>query len=108
MESCNRVKGVNGRLAQGEDEAKKICKQYFEDLYNIDTQEEVAAPMCDFDGIQRGNYFGGEPIGRDEVEMRVGKLENGKAAGKDEITGEMIKGGGEGLVDWIWRLCNGL
>ena len=38
--------------------------------------------------------------------MRVGKLKNGKAAGKDEITGEMIKGGGDRVVDWIWRLCN--
>ena len=36
--------------------------------------------MCGFDGIRRGNYFGGEPIGRDEVEVRVGKLKNGKAA----------------------------
>ena len=38
--------------------------------------------------------------------MRVGKLKNGKAAGKDKITGEMIKGGGDRVVDWIWRLCN--
>ena len=34
--------------------------------------------------------------------MRVGKLKNGK----DEITGEMLKGGGDRVVDWIWRLCN--
>ena len=40
------------------------------------------------------------------VEVRVGKLKNGKAAGKDEVTGEMIKGGGDGAVDWIWRLYN--
>ena len=32
---------MDGRLAQGEDGARKICKEYFEDLYNIDTQEEV-------------------------------------------------------------------
>ena len=31
--------------------------------------------------------------------MRVGKLKNGKAAGGDEITGEMIKGGGDRVVD---------
>ena len=30
--------------------------------------------MCGFDGIQRGNYFGVESIGRDEVEVKVGKL----------------------------------
>ena len=29
-----------------------------------------------------------------------------EAAGKDEVTGEMIKGGGDRVVDWIWRLCN--
>ena len=39
-------------------------------------------------------------------EVRLGKLTNGKAAGKDEITGDMIKNGGDGVVDWIWRLCN--
>ena len=33
------------------------------------------------------------------------KLKNGKAAGKDEVTGKMIKGGDERVVDWIWGLC---
>ena len=37
--------------------------------------------------------------------MRVGKLKNGKAAGKD-ITGKMIKCGGDRVVDWILRLRN--
>ena len=31
----------------------------------------------------------------------MGKLKNGKAAGKDEITGEMIKGGGDRVVEYI-------
>ena len=52
--------------------------------------------MCGFDGVRRGNYFGGEPIRRTEVEVRVGKLKNGKALGK-----EMVKGGGHMVVDWI-------
>ena len=43
--------------------------------------------MCRFDRIRRGNYFKGEPIGRAKVDVRVGKLKNGEAAGKDEITG---------------------
>ena len=56
-----------------------------------------------------GNYFRGERIRKAEVEVRVGKLKNGKAAGKDEITREMIKGGGDRVVDWsgsyvIWPL----
>ena len=36
----------------------------------------------------------------------MGKLKNGKAACNDEIMGEMIKGGGDRMVGWIWRLCN--
>ena len=57
--------------------------------------------MRDCDGVWRGNYSGGELIRRIEVEVRVGKLKNGKAAGKDEVTGEMIKGKGNKVVDWI-------
>ena len=62
--------------------------------------------MCGFDRVQRGNYFRGEPIRRTEVEVRVGNLKNGKASGKNEVTGEMLKGGGNKVVDWILRLCN--
>ena len=36
----------------------------------------------------------------------MGKLKNGKAAGKDEITGEIIKSGGDRVVDWIWKVCD--
>ena len=34
--------------------------------------------MCGFGEVRRGNYFGEEPI---KVEVRVGKLMNGKPAG---------------------------
>ena len=99
VENCNRIKDKSGRLALEEVEVRRICKKYFGDLYNIDTQEQVVVHVCGFDTVQRGNYFGGEPIRRTEVEVRVGKLKNGKAAGKDEVTGEMIKGGGKRVVD---------
>ena len=65
-----------------------------------------AVHMCGFDGIQGGNYFRGEPMGRREVEVRVEELTNGRAVGGDEITGEMITGGGDRVLDWIWRLYN--
>ena len=100
MESSNKIKDGNGRLVQGEDEVQKVWKEYLEDLYNIDTREKVAVHICSFEGIRRGNYFGGDPIGRAEVEVRVGKLN------KDEITEEMIKRGGGRVVDRIWRLCS--
>ena len=33
-------------------------------------------------------------------------LKNGKAAGKDEVTGEMVMDGGDTVMEWIWKLCN--
>ena len=42
--------------------------------------------MCGFDRVRRCNYFRGEQIRKTEVDVRVGKLKNGKAAGKDEVT----------------------
>ena len=75
MKSSSRIKDENGRLAQGEYKVQRIWKEYFEDLYNTNTQEQIAVYMCGFDGIQRGNYFRGDPIGKAEVEVRVGKLQ---------------------------------
>ena len=40
-----------------------------------------------------------------ELEVRVVKLKNGKAAGRDEVTGEMVNGGGDMVVQCaIWPL----
>ena len=86
VESCNRIKDGNGRLAQGQDKLQWIWKEYLKIC--IDSQEQVAVHICGYDGIRRGNYFGGEPIRIAEFQMRVGKLKNRKAAGKDEITQE--------------------
>ena len=36
----------------------------------------------------------------------MGILKSGKAVGKDEVTGNIIKGEGDMVVDWVWRLCS--
>ena len=41
-----------------------------------------------------------------KLEVRVGKLKNRKAADKDKGKEEGIKGGGDMVMDCIWRLCN--
>ena len=61
--------------------------------------------MYGFDGIWKCNYFGEVSIRRAEVGVRERNLRNVKATGKDDISGEMIKGGGDRVVDWICRLC---
>ena len=42
--------------------------------------------MHGLDSVQRGNYFGGVPMRRNEVETRRRKLKNEKAGDKDEVT----------------------
>ena len=75
MENSKLIKDGNGTLVLEEAEVQRICKEYYEDLYNIDTKEQVAVHICGFDGVQRDKYFGGEPIRRTEVEVRMERLE---------------------------------
>ena len=49
VENSNRIKDGNGRLVLEEAEVRRIWKEYYEDLYNIDTPEQVAVHMCGFD-----------------------------------------------------------
>ena len=42
IESCSRIKDSNRRLKVGDYEVQRIWMEYYEDLYNIDTQEQVA------------------------------------------------------------------
>ena len=41
--SCRRIKDGNGRLLLEEIEVQRIWNEYFEYLYNIYTQEQVAS-----------------------------------------------------------------
>ena len=41
-ENSNRIKDGNGRLALKEAEVRRVWKEYYENLYNKDTQEQVA------------------------------------------------------------------
>ena len=45
VKSCRRIKDENGALAMEDVEVRRIWKEYFEDLYNIDTQEQVSVHM---------------------------------------------------------------
>ena len=79
VENSNKIKDENGRSVLEEAEVQRIWNEYYEDLYNIDTQEQVAVHMCGFDGVRRGNYYG-----EWRLEVRVGKL-NGKLNGMERL-----------------------
>ena len=43
-------------------------------------------------------------VTREEVKQALKKLQNGKAAGKDEIVGKLLKNGGEVMIDWLLEI----
>ena len=59
VRNCTRIKDRNGWLVLGEDKVQRTWMDYFGDLYNIDTLEQVAVHTYGSGGVQRGNYFGG-------------------------------------------------
>ena len=67
VKNFSRMNDGNGRSTLEGVEMQRILKEYFEDLYNIDTQEQVAVHMCGFEGFRRDNCFGGDPLGEPKL-----------------------------------------
>ena len=47
-----------------------------------------------------------QPILREEVEIAVASLKNGKSAGVDNIPAELVQAGGETMIDVLTEICN--
>ena len=88
-------------------DARKFWRKHFENLHYVGSNEEVIVNVCGLDGLRRNMYLGDEAITREEV-IGVRKLKNGKSAGIDGMTGEMIKNGGKRVIEWIWKLLKKL
>ena len=102
----SNIMNRNGTLVTEESEVRGVWREYFENLHKVGSNEEVIVNDQGFECLGRNGYLGVEDITREEVVGRVRKLKNGKSAGIDEISGEMIKHGGEKVIDWIWKLCS--
>ncbi len=44
-------------------------------------------------------------INRLEIQKAIVRLKCGKAAGMDRVTAEMIKYGGDAVVEWMLLIC---
>ena len=69
---------------------RKTWKRYVENLHHVDTEELVIVHIWGFDGAIRGIYWGGEPISRTKLEIRLEKLEKSR---------------GELVINWVLKLC---
>ena len=74
MESDNRIKDGNGRLALEKTEVRRIWKEHFKDLYNNNNHEQVVVHRCGCDGVRRSSYFQVEPIKFTKIPKKRGNI----------------------------------
>ena len=90
----------SGQPIKDNEEKLARWKRHFDEVLNVKSivEEEVTTNVED-----RSTSDTAE-VTREEVKKAMSKLKNGKAAGSDEIVAELVKNGGEAMVDWLWEL----
>ena len=85
-EGAKIMEDKNGNWVENGWAIKTLCKNYFETLLNsgLNDQDRVE----ERDKIRFGQF---EEITGEEVEMTLKTMKNGKSAGPDEVTTEMLK-----------------
>ncbi len=99
-----RMRGEDGEPVRGESKLKGLWQGYFQQLMNNEAEGEAVVTRM---GIEagRGRVPMQREIGRLEVEGAIARFKCGKAAGMDGITAEMLKYGGDAVVEWMLLIC---
>ncbi len=86
----NEVKDVDGRILRATEAVKGSWMEYFENLTNVKSEGELTVTSMEMIG-GGGRMHEQEKIKTEEVMTATGNLKNGKAAGVDGMTAEMLK-----------------
>ena len=106
-ESCaTKMKDANGNLLSGEKEVSARWKEYFCELLNVRDERKAELTMLGREGMDLKRVSVSESISVREVKDALKKVKRGKAAGLDGVAAEMMKEGGECMLEWIVRLFN--
>ena len=96
------VKDKDGKVIDCKEKKLKRWAEYFRELLNI---EPSVSPLEDITAEFDDLEIDLSPPTKNEVDRAVRNLKNNKAAGYDKITGEMLKAGGDKLIEWLLRIC---
>ena len=93
----NMVRDKNGNMLVNEEQIKDRWKEYFSELLNRPDPEE---PVENVEEMNEEEVQGWTDI---EVRAAINRLKNHKAAGTDGIVAELLKHGGNELLDEVVR-----
>ena len=100
------VKDKNGKTLTDDKDIMSRWAEYITELYTDSNQYGVGI----LDELRartvQEEYEQDDSILKQEVEKAIKKLKNDKSCGVDGIPSELIKAGGESVVDKVWQLCN--
>ena len=90
----------NNRPLHKAEEKLARWQRHFSKVLNVqnDLEEGVAMALEDHSQSDTPEVF------REEVVRAVNKLQNGKAAGGDKVVAELMKKGGETMINWLLEL----
>lgn len=96
------IENEDGTSFKDQDQRLKRWSQYFQQLYNqeSETNDDAIRPL---DSVPPEIIS--DPPSKDEIRAALTHMKN-KAPGNDDITGEMLKAGGEETVEMLSRLLN--
>ena len=89
-----------GQPVQQADEKLSRWRRHFQKVLNVESAVTEEA-LGDLEDLSLEDT---PEVNREEVERAVKKLQNKKAAGEDRIVAELLKNGGETMIDWLMEL----
>ena len=103
---CRGIKDERGMMMNDKEQVCQRWKEYYDQLLNVRNERESIVSCMGMNSVHgTGRPVEEREIIREEVCRALKKLKTGKAPGIDGIRGEMLKCGGEVVVDWIFCLC---
>lgn len=97
------VRDTNGRILTNNDDVLKRWKEHFEGHLNTQFPHvETALEDIQENQVENNNEY----ITREEVVNAINKMKIRKSPGIDNITAEMLKTGGEPMVEMLLRIFN--
>ena len=97
------IKDKNGNLLTETDEIAERWKEYFSELLNVGDENNLRENDINLD-IHEG--LNNEPITIEEIKNEIGKMKRGKSPGEDCLPVEILRAGGDVVVEKLYEICH--